>query len=88
MLVDRCEDGTVLNALQNKCCGLENANDWDANTNFTCHNTGSQLSCGVPDSCCKEMYEVRSLIVLYNFTARCTLVQSAVLLSVTFVIPD
>ena len=48
---------------QNECCGLENANDWDANTNFTCHNPESRLSCGVPDSCCKDMYDVCHLLM-------------------------
>jgi len=58
---------TFLNILQNECCGLENANDWDANTNFTCYNPGSQLSCGVPDSCCKQMHDVRMLVSPVTF---------------------
>jgi len=49
--------------LQFQCCGLNNLTDWNSNDVYSCANSKSQLSCHVPDSCCKEQSEVCLVII-------------------------
>lgn len=36
------------------CCGLTGPSDWDFNSNYSCANRDSSLSCSLPLSCCME----------------------------------
>ena len=39
------------------CCGSLTVDDWDSNPYYNCGKGGSYRSCGVPWSCCLDMYD-------------------------------